>query len=225
MPLNELAAEVARAFAPSLPPSSRSEQWSRLLGRIRGALQRLALRSALEQAVGRRGAEQLSSSLSGRGHFGFLAPWRLAQSQLGALAAEHGLAYGQSWFSSEILALELGRRCGRPRLDTEIFRADVGPTETAPWGLEVFFPQADPALLERWVAERVGTHLAFGLTSPEAVEGALRLGQEMGWRTPDLPLSLPWRHQASGMTLIYLDSVGPEGGFRWEFYCSESEVS
>jgi len=123
-------------------------------------------------------------------------------------------------FASRVLARELAMRSGLPQVPTTIFKA-LG----APGVVEVFLPEAPGPVLEAWLREGVGAHVAVRLASPDQFPLALELLLEAGFVVPPGLGPRPIDNPDERVLVEYLDGVIDGAPLRLELCHSRTVAS
>ncbi|MBI3903171.1 MAG: hypothetical protein HY306_09585 [Nitrosomonadales bacterium] len=162
--------------------------------------------------------EALLAAIVSIGHIGLLLPAATDEKTLAAIAADMDLMITGS-APSEIFARELGMLAGGQTIATRIYRmAGVGRMGR-PANIEAFVPEAETALVDTWIQDGVGTHLAFRVQSRLSVWKILELLADCGYSVPPFMHGKAMENHNKGSLIIYYDLPDATGKrFRVEFY-------
>lgn len=129
--------------------------------------------NALRKFAGEAGLDSssktwLDDAVASLAHIGFLLPGTVNRDLLEHVATDAGLMLAQP-VQSRLFARELGTRVGQDRLETRVYRMHgYGENGTAVC-LEAFVPLEESALVDEWIVQGVGTHIAFAMKSRDSV--------------------------------------------------------
>jgi hypothetical protein len=159
----------------------------------------------LEQLLPQRAsASTISSLVSGIDHVGFMA----APEDEGALdsaAAEAGFGSDGHAFPSTILTRQLAQLAGRT-VPTTIFEALAGDPDGGSLRVEVAIPRGiERNVLDDWIRQGIGAHLAFGVSSPAHFGELIELVEAQGFRSPASLQGDPCTNPASRVTSLFFD--------------------
>ena len=159
----------------------------------------------LEQLLPQRTATSTITSLvSGIDHVGFMA----APEDEGALdsaAADAGFGSDGHTFPSTILTRQLAQLAGRT-VPTTIFEALAADPDRGSLRVEVAIPRGvERNVLDDWIRQGIGAHLAFGVSSPERFSELGELVEAQGFRSPASLRGHRCTNPASGVTSVFFD--------------------
>lgn len=159
----------------------------------------------LEQLLPQRAsASTISSLVLGIDHVGFMA----APEDEGALdsaAAEAGFGSNGHTFPSTILTRQLARLAGRT-VPTTIFEVLADDPDRGALRVEVAIPRGvERNVLDDWIRQGIGAHLAFGVSSPVRFGELGELVEAQGFRSPASLQGQPCTNPASGVTSLFFD--------------------
>ena len=165
---------------------------------------RSSAEECLEQLLPQRAsASTISSLVLGIDHVGFMAAPE-DEEALDSAASEAGFGNGHT-FPSTILTRQLAELAGRT-VPTTIFEARaIGPDRES-LRVEVAMPRGvERNLLEDWIRQGIGAHLAFGVSSPARFGVLGELVEAQGFRSPAALQGDPCTNPASGITSLFVD--------------------
>lgn len=109
-------------------------------------------------------AEKLRKEILGIDHIGFIAP--LSLEDVYVLSNQEGFDNGIKILDSQVLALSLGQLVNKEIVPTKIFKAKNSQRK----GIEIFIPVENPEVIDGWISNAVGYHLAFKVKNKESIE-------------------------------------------------------
>jgi hypothetical protein len=159
----------------------------------------------LEQLLPQRAsASTISSLVLGIDHVGFMAAPE-EEGTLDSAAAEAGFGTNGHTFPSTILTRQLAQLAGRA-VPTTIFEALAADSERGSLRAEVAIPHGiERNLLDDWIRQGIGAHLAFGVSSPAQFVELGQLVEAQGFRSPASLQGRPWTNPAAGVTCLFFD--------------------
>lgn len=147
---------------------SGAERGDRLVAMLRAVktwLEATQIAQLLDHILGQTAMRALFEPADRIDHVGFLLPnW--SKPLISGAAADAGFPLGHRAFPSSLVARELGRICGRRRLETQIFKAH-GRTGHGEVAFEAFIPATDDGQVEAWIRSGVCNHVAIAMSAPE----------------------------------------------------------
>jgi hypothetical protein len=163
--------------------------------------------------------ESLLAMIVSIGHIGMLLPAGMSEAMLPEIIGTRGLAITAS-MPSRIFAKELAMLAGRRFVRTHIYRLEGVSRNGRPVCIELFVPKAEPALVNQWIANGVGTHVAFLTRSPEDVLAIRKMLKDREEFVPPFMQGQPMEGRAQGSLVIYYDLPVDAHGrkIRVEFY-------
>jgi hypothetical protein len=166
-----------------------------------------------------RELDRVTALVTAIGHVGLLAPGETDDRVLAGVAEAAGFEVTNVW-PSEIFSRELCALAGREGIEARVVELRR-PNDDGP-AVELFLPDAEPALVRRWIADGIGTHVAFAARSPAAlgeIQDLLRHAESL------IPPFMPregLRNRTRGASCVYYDVPTAAGSdmakLRAEFY-------
>ena len=159
----------------------------------------------LEQLLPQRAsASTISALVLGIDHVGFMAAPE-DEAELDSAAAEAGFGSNGHTFPSTILTRQLTQLAGRT-VPTTIFEAHSVEPDRESLRVEVAMPRGvERNILDDWIRQGIGAHLAFGVNSPARFDELGELVEAQGFRSPAALQGDPCTNPASGITSLFLD--------------------
>jgi hypothetical protein len=197
---------------PPLPRMDRSNFLSTEPDRVPAALQDAArlmtttsAEECLEQLLPQRAsASTISSLVSGIDHVGFMASPE-EEGTLDSAAAEAGFGSNGHTFPSTILTRQLAELAGRT-VPATIFEALAADPDRGSLRVEVAIPRGiEPNVLDDWIRQGIGAHVAFGVSSPARFGELGELVEAQGFRSPVSLQGRPCTNPAAGVTSLFFD--------------------
>ncbi len=166
--------------------------------------------------------EKLLASIVSIGHIGFLLPAEMGEAMLSEIAGVTGLAISAS-MPSKIFARELGMLTRKQLVETHIYRMEGVSKRGKQICIEVFVPRERSALVDGWIMNGIGTHVAFLAKSSDAVLAIQEMMEDGGNIMPPFMRGKSMEgHEQGSLTLYYDLPVHAQGRkFRVEFYCEK----
>jgi hypothetical protein len=152
----------------------------------------------------RASASTISSLVLGIDHVGFMAAPE-DEEALDSAAAEAGFGSDRHTFPSTILTRQLAQLAGRT-VPTTIFEALATDPDRESLRVEVAMPRGiERNLLDDWIRQGIGAHVAFGVSSPARFGELEELVEAQGFRSPASLQGQPCTNPASGITSLFFD--------------------
>ena len=185
---------------------------------VADALDRLSRAAGFDEEARQRVASHVISA----DHLGALMPPGLDANAILALARHAGFNQRVIVCPSTIVARELGAKCGREKVPTQLLKVSGLLSNGQRGGVEVFLPEVEPALAERWIVEGGTNHQAFRVATRESIHAIHNELRAVGYPLPEFMKDQPMENPVEHVLLIYVDL--PDG--RMEFiYYEEAESS
>lgn len=157
----------------------------------------------------------------GADHLGTLIPPGVDADAVLALAACAGFNQRILRCPSAIVARELGTKCGRETVSTELLKASGILSNGRRGGVEVFLPDVEPDLAEHWIGEARDYHLALRVSTRGGVHAIHAELKAAGYPIPAFMNGRPMENRVERVLMIYVDL--PDG--RIEFIHYEEEAN
>lgn len=214
-----VARDLAHSFRESIQsPGTADERFYRCLARSRQFVDDTSIPGLLDslfEAPENRRA--VSESLSDILHIGFIFPdENLSITEMAREAERAGMGPDIETFSSTIVSRELGKLSGLPMVPTKIHIITTETTSACTAYVEIFIPDAERGLVDKWVEEEVGTHVGLTLSSHTALMTAQQAFQAEGFEVPAFMRGQPIINVEAGIAAIYFEKSFPSGKVRLE---------
>jgi hypothetical protein len=115
------------------------------------------------------------------------------------------------------MAQELGEMLGQGPIPTEIFRCCSHNPKDGLACVEVFVPAFDEAVVNDWIKNGVGTHMAFLVKSRTSIYEIKDLMIESNFRMPKFMNNEPMDNPKAGTLTVYFDLIQNSQRVRIEF--------
>lgn len=141
-------------------------------------------------------------------HVGFVAP-SVARQHISAAALSAGFEDVHRFFSSRIVARELGALAGKPAVETTVFEGRrLGER---PLNVEVFMPDgSDHERVRSWIAGGAVPHIALSVTSAASMKSLADILADRGFALPRFMGGGPLVNEKERVSAAYYDRT--EGG-------------
>jgi hypothetical protein len=161
--------------------------------------------------------ELLKNSLERVDHVGFLVPAGTDLATLERIANESGFPDGHRSFPSMIVAKELGAAIGKESVPTTIFICSVTQADGRKVAVEIFIPSEDKKVVQGWIREGVGTHVALRVKERAMVEQTKAALQAEGFQMPAFMNNQAMVNDKQGSLTTYFDLKHDQKRLRIEF--------
>lgn len=188
-----------------LGPGSLRERLGRCLLDAKRFLDTTATAELLDLLLGNKQAcRSLLGSAARLHHIGFVVPPG-AEEIIGSLAADAGFTLGHTSVSSILIASELGRLAGKPRVSTTVFKQYGTTVSGQRVAVEAFLTNEDERLVRTWIEKGVGSHIAVELNDSSIFAEVGRLFPAEGLAMPPFMHDGPRFSRNEGVTFMYFD--------------------
>jgi hypothetical protein len=152
----------------------------------------------------KRACRSLLGSAARLHHVGFVVPPGVEEI-ISSVAAEAGFTLGHTAVSSTLLARELGRLAGKPRVPTTVFKQYGTTLASQRVAVEAFITNEDERLVRTWIEKGVGSHVAIELNDASIFAEVRRLFPAEGLAMPPFMNDGPRFSSNEGVTFMYFD--------------------
>jgi hypothetical protein len=145
--------------------------------------------------------DQLTKSIIAFDHFGFIVPGNLLIDDVNGVANNEGFNNQIQILDSKVLSKRLGELSGKEEVPTRIFKARTASGR----GIETFLPKASPVLIDTWIDDSVGFHMAFKMNSTESVYNLGEIFNQAGIFLMDFMNGKPMHNASEGSIISYFE--------------------
>lgn len=161
---------------------------------------------------------QIEDCIEGIEHFAFIVSPDIKLETLDALTTQTGFPLNHQVLPSKVLAKELGALTFKDEVPTQIYKAWGFNRKHQDVGVEIFIPQTNPQLIDQWIHDGRGAHVALRVKDEKSMGVILKLVDAFHIEIPKFMHGQPMRNEKENATILYIDVDIEDYRFRLEFY-------
>jgi len=165
-----------------------------------------------------RDLQGIEEEIDGVEHMAFILSPEVSLDALDRLLCQVGFPDNHKTMPSAVLAKELGALLGKEEVATTIFKAWGVNKRREKIGVEIFIPKEHPEVVQQWISQGIGSHLALRVKSEEAIAKIQEIMKSYKIEIPKFMNHKPMKNAVEKSTVLYFDLKGQNHNFRLEFY-------